>query len=75
MDAVNERDKLRDYARRLADLVENLLAFYEYRTRDHQPSKDFVMHQREFLFEVRKEIRRTKPGLAPAASAAGKEGV
>ena len=67
-------DNLRNYARSLVDLVDNLLAFYEYRTRDHQPSKDFVMHQREFLSEVRKEIRRTKPSSAPAAPSAGKEG-
>ena len=57
--AVNERDRLRDIVRRLADLSENLLANYEYRYREDANSMAFVGNARNFIREA-----RTAPGEA-----------
>lgn len=54
--AVNERDRLRDLVRRLADLSENLLANYEYRYREDANSMAFVENTRGFLLEARAAI-------------------
>ena len=56
VDAVNERDKLRDIVRRLADLSESLLANYEYRYREDANSMAFVENTRGFLREARAAI-------------------
>ena len=56
VDAVNERDRLRDIVRRLADLSESLLANYEYRYRDDANSMAFVENTRGFLREARAAI-------------------
>ena len=54
--AVNERDRLRDIVRRLADLSESLLANYEYRYREDPNSMAFVGNARDFIREARAAI-------------------
>lgn len=72
VDAVNERDRLRDLVRRFADLSESLLANYEYRYREDVNSMAFVQNARDFIREARavlgEEGRRlsTKPFGRPA---------
>jgi uncharacterized protein YPO0396 len=61
VDAVNERDHLRDIVRRLADLSESLLANYEYRYREDANSMSFVENTRGFLREARAAIGEDKP--------------
>ena len=56
VDAVNERDRLRDIVRRLADLSESLLANYEYRYREDPNSMAFVGNARDFIREARAAI-------------------
>ena len=56
VDAVNERDRLRDLVRRFADLSESLLANYEYRYREDVNSMAFVENTRGFLREARAAI-------------------
>ena len=56
VDAVNERDRLRDIVRRFADLTDSLIANYEYRYRDDQNSMAFVGNVRDFIREARAEI-------------------
>lgn len=60
VDAVNERDRLRDLVRRFADLSESLLANYEYRYRDDPNSMAFVENTRGFLLEARAAIGEEK---------------
>jgi hypothetical protein len=60
VDAVNERDHLRDIVRRLADLSESLLANYEYRYREDANSMAFVENTRGFLREARAAIGEDK---------------
>jgi len=52
----DERDRLRDIVRRLADLSESLLANYEYRYREDVNSMAFVENTRGFLREARAAI-------------------
>lgn len=54
--AVNERDRLRDIVRRLADMAESLLANYEYRYREDRNSMEFVENARNFIREARAAI-------------------
>ena len=61
VDAVNERDRLRDIVRRLADLSESLLANYEYRYREDVNSMAFVENTRGFLREARAAIGEDAP--------------
>lgn len=61
VDAVNERDRLRDLVRRLADLSESLLANYEYRYRDDRNSMAFVWNVRDFIREARAAIGEDAP--------------
>jgi len=51
--AVNERDRLRDIVRRLADVTHSLLGNYEYRFRDDQNSMEWVKNVRELTREAR----------------------
>ena len=68
--AVNERDRLRDIVRRMADLSESLLANYEYRYREDANSMAFVDNTRGFLREARAAIGEDAPAspCAPAPS-------
>lgn len=59
--AVNERDRLRDLVRRMADLSESLLANYEYRYREDVNSMAFVENTRGFLREARAAIGEDAP--------------
>ena len=52
----DERDRLRDIVRRMADLSESLLANYEYRYREDANSMAFVENTRRFLRETRAAI-------------------
>ena len=61
VDAVNERDRLRDIVRRFADLSESLLANYEYRYREDVNSMAFVENTRGFLREARAAIVEGQP--------------
>lgn len=56
VDAVNERDRLRDIVRRLADVTHSLLGNYEYRFRDDQNSMEWVKNVRELTREARAAI-------------------
>ena len=61
VDAVNERDRLRDIVRRLADLSGSLLANYEYRYSEDRNSMAFVENMRGFLREARAAIGEDSP--------------
>lgn len=61
VDAVNERDRLRDLVRRFADLTDSLIANYEYRYRDDQNSMAFVGNVRDFIREARAAIGEDNP--------------
>lgn len=61
VDAVNERELLRDIVRRFADLSESLLANYEYRYREDVNSMAFVENTRGFLREARAAIGEDAP--------------
>ena len=58
--AIAERDRLRDIVRRMADLSESLLANYEYRYREDANSMAFVGNTRDFIREARAAIGEDK---------------
>lgn len=56
VDAVNERDRLRDIVRAFADVTYSLIANYEYHYRDDANSMAYVANVRELIRKARAAI-------------------
>ena len=56
VDAVNERDRLRDIVRTFSDVTHSLVANYEDHYRDDQNSMEYVANVRELIREARAAI-------------------